>query len=350
MNSATPIVFCYLGEILPDYLNENLLRTRELFPERKTYLICSDGVRSLKSNPGVTILNNRENLYSSEVKNSLNNLTHEKGFRDGFWRLTIERLFALQNLLEVGNLNDFLYVESDVILMKDFPFDEIRNKSRKTPLIWSEHSEDHDAAALIYMRGKEQLTWFTKRLARELDFNPSHTDMSALISIRRKFPKRIGSFPSNIKSTMVREWSGVFDSAAIGMWLTGEDPRNNYGATLIRDSIQLENRGEKFEVDSMTGIEYFETDTIRVRYKTRAIPILCLHIHSKNCELFMSNSKYLQKLCADSTKSFALESFDVFLLVKLLIENLRRRTLLGYLKHMFRSFRTTCSKYRNGTS
>lgn len=347
MDTSTPIVFSYIGNAIPDFLIENIRRMSELFSTNDIYLICSSSYPHLESIPRLTVLTNRDYLNSREVQYSLNNLTHETVFRNGFWRYTIERLFSIHNLLSISGMTDFLYVESDVILMQDFPFAEVRSKAKKHPIIWSEHSDDNDSAALIYMSGHEHITWFIQQLINELSINPSHTDMSALKSIRRKFPQMVGIFPSNISSARSFEWSGVFDSAAIGMWLTGQDPRNNYGVTLVRDSNHLKSRGERFEVEGIRGIEYILSNTLRVNYGDISVPIYCLHIHSKNKRLFKSDSEYLQKLCKDSKKHFAIESFSLSMLTKLFFQNFRQRTLLSYFRHMCKCYVAVYRSYRN---
>jgi hypothetical protein len=94
----------------------------------------------------------RVELYSTTKETqSLFALASKKldhNFRDGFWKYTFERLFALQQYHEKHSDSKILHIESDVLLLPEFPW---KSFAELNSLAWLNVNETHDVAALVYL-------------------------------------------------------------------------------------------------------------------------------------------------------------------------------------------------------
>ena len=125
------IVFVKLGDKPTPYLWLNLqkiLRENKLLP---VVLI----VDKLEDVPNEILQQVEVFFYKSTPKTDsiLDNLTHDIKFRNGFWRYSLERLFSLLEYHSENPNEQLLHIESDVLILKNFPWDTI---SRGTKLKW----------------------------------------------------------------------------------------------------------------------------------------------------------------------------------------------------------------------
>jgi hypothetical protein len=241
-----------------------------------------------------------------------------KKFRNGFWQLSALRLFALLDFCLNSDDESVLHIESDVLVMPNFPFVEI---SRQNNLMWFNFNHDRDIASLIWVPSQKQASWMHQELLKIFSENPKMTDMSALRNLSVKANDKICYFPSRPGTTSVGDsetntdviekqtlripnQNGIFDGAAIGMWLTGEDPNNHRG--MLRRLRHLSDgpidlRGRKFAVMNK-NLYLVEQDSF--------LPIHNLHIHSKNRYLFTGKGIHILRfLVLLSNKKISLPIF-----------------------------------------
>jgi len=115
------IVFIHLGSKIPKYLLRNLERTQNLFPDYKIVLITNKPNFSLESIFTYTFEeNSRTEILFSKIEKNLN-----MDFRKGYWKFTLQRIFALASYQNSYRDESVLHVESDVILLPNFPFDKL---------------------------------------------------------------------------------------------------------------------------------------------------------------------------------------------------------------------------------
>jgi hypothetical protein len=234
------IVFVHLGNYKAKHLWTNIKYLQRLFPEIKISVIVdnlshSRTIKRLNCDAFFFERNNVVNKY-------LINLYYDKDFRGGFWKYTIERFIAL-NQWHQANLNQkFLHLESDNLLLGTFPwkkFDQIET------LAWLRHNHYMDSGAIFFSPSPVETSWLVNEIFNQINKNSLTNDMYILNNISKLYPKKVLLLPSyNLdwlnsnhfneprdvaNDNKVKEFCGIFDPAAIGVWLTGSDPRNSLG-------------------------------------------------------------------------------------------------------------------------
>ena len=105
---------------------------------------------------------------------------HDHSFREGFWRYSVERLFAIAQIHEQYPMSRILHIESDIFTLPNFPYNSIFDM-RTT--IWCKFNESSDVGALIYIPYIEESRKLKQNLIELLGADSKFTDMSALNSI-----------------------------------------------------------------------------------------------------------------------------------------------------------------------
>jgi hypothetical protein len=305
------IVFAHFNSKIPKYLVLNLKRTILLFPLHKVYLITDQDVSKIQ----ITNLSVSK-YHPSDNWNDLEKLIqHPKFFRNNFWFTSLARLIAIAEFVKNHN-EEVLHIESDVIISDDFPLQVFSklNVDFSFPVV----SSDLAIASCLFIgnsRAADELIRITLESATE---NNLTTDMYVLNRLTKSKTTKFQLLPSSTSSKEALDnsnmqflhktkealsiYSGIFDGADIGMYLFGEDPRNNRGFSKLRTRkyvnylnvrklliINRFNREFPYVFDSENDIQ---------------IPVFSLHIHSKNPNLFKVNRirKTISKSVKDSGK------------------------------------------------
>jgi hypothetical protein len=292
------IVFCHLSKEIPLHLRKNLERTRLLFPANPISLIGKPD--SIEDD---FLFRNQIDFVQARPHPRFENLIsgnpHDLEFRKGFWKYSLERIFCLCDLSQGLDDEPILHIESDVMLFKDFPLDLLTEMSN---LAWGLYNEHRDVASLMFVKDKKHAFWLEQQLYSCLENNIHHTDMTILKEISEKNPTVVRYFPmylpitKNLKSkvskvnlnnmlqqTMLIE--GIFDSASIGMWLTGQDGRNLYGFKRLFSRKNIDN-GDSLIDPSIPIYRAHKDGKLIAEIRDKAISIFCLHVHSKNQRIF----------------------------------------------------------------
>ena len=208
----------------------------------------------------------------------------------------------------------------------------------KPPFVWGAARDNEDIAAIFFVSSKNQMMKFIESAFSLLEINPKHTDMSLLHEIRRQgtLDVRIWPFPSDHKESNPHlnlrlryiNSEGFFDVAPLGMWLTGVDPRNNYGFLVSRDYDYLKQIGyyASFAQNAPFKFDY------KGHLWINETPIYCLHIHSKQIELFSQNWQESLNQFVERSQKFGakIEGFNLKLFLSLYYQNVRNHTFLRY--------------------
>jgi hypothetical protein len=290
------VVFVHLGQAEAEHLWANLRYLKYLNSDLKVSVILTEK-KHLKSLKALDV----EVYWYTAEKNfdsALNNLTHDSEFRDKFWRFSVERILALSQWHNSKPNESFLHIESDVLCLRNFPWKEF---SSLESLAWLRHNAASDCAAILYSPRYLETNWLANQVILKLKENPTLTDMTALSEISHANRKRILILPSlhpNLVHTLNQTetgeletlsehhdlFGGVFDPAAFGVWLTGNDPRNALG-WIKKYTSPFEPTVDPAEFNfhfGRTGIVSISKDDI-------ATNLYNLHIHSKQNSYF---SKY----------------------------------------------------------
>jgi hypothetical protein len=267
------VVFVHLGHSNPRHLWLNLKRHREIFPDVPVSVVLSNSAHERRIPEGVDLLpysrSNRTGLL-------LNGLAANAGFRGGFWLLTLERLIALENAHLTYEDESMLHVESDVLLMPNFPWMEI---AQEKALMWGQISESEDIAAILYSPKPAATSALVELIFREATEDPETSDMRALHAIAARLSGNDFRYiPLGLDQSLIN--GGIFDVGSIGMWLSGMDERNSWGRRRFFYSLPHHLvRPEMYKYE-------LEGDTLWVRSNTKNFKLFSLHVHSKDLKLF----------------------------------------------------------------
>jgi hypothetical protein len=339
------LVLIHLGGYPPKHFLENIEYLLRNFPGIGIDLIVSKGISPKLSNDRVRLFQYEPNSLISEV---LIRQEHDETFRKGFWRYSTERLFALAEHSMTFPEHAYLHIESDVLILPGFPFDRMKSVEN---LCWTRYDANRDLASLVYIPNSEFARWLYKTMSEVMSEFSDLNDMLLLNKIAIRHPDKIDLFPTaphlqsdlfcslymNEESEKIdvsknfSKFEGLFDSAAIGIWMTGTDPRNHFGlrkmfATeeLLRTPTYIDPSKAHYKFSKDSGLT-FSQGSLDIR-------IFNLHIHSKDLELFGENwESYLGEIVTQSYKKRTKYDFSFRILIDLILENMEKGTLLRFL-------------------
>jgi hypothetical protein len=307
-------VFVHLGPKLPKHLLLNLERHVDLFPHIETVLIV-DHVHSENIPESIQRYFFRESKEDIELFEHMEKYSDFK-FRNGFWKYTFLRLFALGDFHRSKNDQVILHIESDVILMPNIPWEKF---GLIKEIAWMRVNEINDVAALVYSPSSTETNYFVDSIRRYAFEDPKTTDMFSMIRFVKENENRHTYLPSITadrcrdvfsmrfqQAAMVEYFGGYFDPLALGLWYFGQDPKNTYGvSTRYIDQTH-------HEYFAPNAALTFENNKL---FDTSGIEVFALHVHSKDLALFGPEWRNaLSKVLSDARKgrnqkSFVLPSF-----------------------------------------
>jgi len=283
-------VIVHLGPAGAPWVFTNISRHLELFPG-VPILFISNHKSHLKKASSLGI---ETYLYqpTRETDEIFRDTTHSITFRHDFWRTSVERIIAIQQYQTESNQEKLLHIESDVMLMPNFPWSKVEKLDK---LAWLSANSFLDCAALLYSPSTSATEWLVEELKREIRLHKDATDMKALYSIRKKFPEEIRLFPSTsaaladeklrndkkrfIENTILTSYfGGIFDVLNMGMWLTGQNPRNQGGKVIRYEKYFTQDND--FDPNSFL----LHNGCLSVGEQPRE-SVFNLHVHSKNLKL-----------------------------------------------------------------
>jgi hypothetical protein len=312
-----------------------------------------------------TKVNHFQYVASDATEELLGSLEIDSNYRDGFWRYSLERLIALTEHHSNFPIESLLHIESDVLLLNSFPFDVFE---RIQKIAWSTFEKDRDVASLIYLPNGDQSSWLRVKLLELLQDNSATDDMHLLSLLSKNFDQLIlslpiapspdsiayssSSNPSNYDRARCSKYSenfvGVFDAAAIGIWLTGTHPVNAFGISrrydtkLIHETKSFVDPAQiDFQISQNGGLFWIENGKI--------VTVHSLHIHSKNLDFFsLESSKVIGKCVTDYRKGEVRTNFNLMVLLGLIQDNWKRGTLLRFLSWLpgIRKIKVRWNKFR----
>lgn len=334
MKKKIELVLVQLGKSNAKHLWKNIRHLQQQWPGLKITLIGDQKTTKDRcTNLGIDYVGYEPNEIEKQLVFST---AHDSHFRKGFWNFSLLRLFAILKYVEDKGTGVVIHIESDVLLMKNFPFDVF---STLTKPAWLRFNESHDVASIFAIPNKSSAEWLRTRFYDLLSGDKHLTDMTMLSRISHKDPERIELLPvaenendpilrksdiSEFDRLKVSEFShkygGVFDSAPIGMWLLGQDPRNHRGR--LRRYINLSNsyiQPNQIEVQSIQNEKM-------ITYG-KGTPIFDLHVHSKEIKYF-TNGNSLYVSVESSKKLTKGERFLPWVFIRISLDYFSRRGIL----------------------
>lgn len=343
------LIYVHLGGKLPEHLLLNAKRHQQMFPEIEVIVIVDsfENVKYLKYNQIASFFFESDTTTKRLIENS----KLDYNFRDGFWIYSLIRLFALAEYQIIENQPNILHIESDVLLLPNFPW---KIFSTLKSIYWTRFNQDKDVAALVFIPSSDRAVKFKDSMMKALQQNPDLTDMSLLSKLSTDNPEYFRILPSldtpmghlqNKLSPITPEaqriigeemslFGGVFDPAAIGMWLTGQDPRNYFGTTKVHGRNIIDS-GDSFTDPSNISYSLNESKELLGGVDGDMFKIFNLHVHSKRLSLFGLNwnihlARYIKK--SANPKEFNEKNLKLF--ITLLLDNFHNKTLIRYLSNL----------------
>ena len=306
---------------IPPHLLENLRRTQTLFPKHEVFLITNFSI-NLPADLRVKIFQVGINDFVSDFE------AHEwdSSFRNGFWQASFMRILVLKTFHDRYPSDSILHVESDVILLPQFPFESI---SKLTKLHWNSFGNKADVGALIYSPSSTETAFLVSSLRLHLKVNPRATDMTALFAIRQENSDRCNVLPTSPLDQSFSSLPFIFDGAILGMWLFGQDPRNHYGY-----QPRFRNLSESFYALTRHSVRVHETGSLNFLECGVTAPIATLHIHCKDKRLFLQDGELLNRRIRQASKVLHLPLFRPTVLRELFVDALRERRLKGFIYNL----------------
>ena len=298
------IAVTYLRNSLPRYAVQNLKTLKATFPNIEVFLISD-----LPKNLQIANQNNIRTVLvpsSSSWKEVLEQLEHPSDFRNGFWFETIYRFKAIESFLVQTELQNILHIEADILLSPSF-FVAL-TEFAFTEFAFTRVSKSHASGAIFYVKDLGSIQFMNQCLKENITLNPSITDMTFLSEFQSKHSAMVSILPTK----PIADSIFVFDGATYGMYITGTDPRNNYGKSSLFSDV----RDHELKVSQSTISVTKNKLLIESEFGQREI--VNLHIHSKNVSFFRGNwPKSFQKNVSkiregqrDETKFY----FEIFFL------------------------------------
>jgi len=333
------IIFVQLGQKNYGHLFSNMELVHRMFPHTVINCIISkESVLIRKMPPFAKVY-----IYDSSLK--INEIFQSKSidpnFRKGFWRYSLERLIAIESFHAQNRKLALLHIESDILLLPGFPLNSFLKLKQ---IFWLPVNPECDVASLVFFPNYDLTKEFSKDLLNYMASANNPTDMEALSILRSRFPSKYKLLPishsslpklNNIKKEFnfesTLDLDGVFDASKIGMWLTGIDPRNDYGflELFATKKLLVDN---SFIDPSAYAIKFTESDGLYFESGKQKINIYNLHIHSKSRKIFSTNwSKEISYLTSLSRKNKKITKFYPVILVSLILENFAKGTFLEFL-------------------
>lgn len=316
------IALVHFGKSLPSYAKQNILLIDKTF-EDLTKILINDSPKHKKF-LSKTGFESRTTSLPTELEN-ISSLSHDLHFRKGFWFTSLYRLIAICELAEERD-GPILHIENDILLFPNFPISKLEESKK---IMWCQFNDQRDVASLFYIPDSKSAKWLKNELLTRYRAYPAHTDMSLLREIADLNPSRVNYFPiaEKVESALFRKdvdneskrkniegfnyYGGIFDSAPLGMYWIGRDPRNHKGKLL-----RFTNLPESF-IMAESSLFNFNFSKPEIKLKSISIPIYNLHVHAKIPGIFSKSGigKYRVVAGEIDGKSKPKFMFKIFMLL-----------------------------------
>ena len=299
------IILIHLGKTIPDYVLINLKHSVHVFGEKLVFISDNQNVLDEANRLGISTC-----IHASEF--SLSELETIIESTDELIRSSIQRFGILKAVIQKLECK-VVYIESDVLVFEDFPigdFEKIEND-----LAYSLVSNGAGIASVLFVKDLDACTKMMDFFASELSKNGFLTDMELLWRYKVHYPKRVFVLPTTLEELSRKSeeleidflgemklnpgvFSGVFDSATWGQYLTGEHEVNSLGFRPL-----FHQQKHHFVRPWRHAIKIDLKGFINVSLHGESVPLYCLHIHSKDLAFFGNEKLFkLQESIVQSNK------------------------------------------------
>jgi hypothetical protein len=274
-----PYVFVQLGMNASPQLYCMAKAAKKLNSSAHMFLI-TDNPKLWQEFPGSIIeyrkSNRRRFILDLAKKNK-----HLEEIAGGYWFFTFERLFALESIYSmIESDQSFLHFESDVlpmILEEDLKLFNDKEIGTAVP----RYSQTRGIASVLFSQSQGDFDRFLHKISEYLSKDSRTINDMDLLGLALN-DGTIDELPT----APIDAWRGadgrglIFDGAAIGQYLFGQDPFHTFGRRIsgfINPDYHQNIEGWKWEINSDAP----EKPVLLAVVKNMELRVLNLHIHSK---------------------------------------------------------------------
>lgn len=227
-------------------------------------------------------------VYIEDLDENYINYTNSLNttFRNGFVYLTSYRFIAIYKYMKKYNSTNILHIENDVLLYKNVDTINFHDKN-KILITMDNYNRCIPGIVFIpnYLLLEECLNNFIQGKNDMENFAICYNKLNILDTLPI-INKINNNYNLEFLSKNFSNYNTIFDAAAIGQYLGGVDPRNNPNNTIgfINETCLIDYSKYKF-----IWINENNLNIPHVVINNINIPIVNLHIHSKNLKKFINN-------------------------------------------------------------
>jgi len=312
------IDFVYLGNVLPKYAFASIELARR-FSGMEVRLIVSRAVSRTIKGTDIDVITVDDFYNPGPFSEAARRLVTSHTFRDSLWLKSLERLFVLDQFLQVSNLDSFFHAELDQLLFRVDQLVAALEEQDKQGIFLPVHNDKVAVASVMFCNDPMAL----KRVILEAQSGNAftsemqllmrcasqwQTEFTALPTLQSGEPISEGYGTLPVQFLSIDKTGGFVDAAQIGQWVAGEDPRNvpirrkpsnlfvDPPNSFLMSKFQLESLRFHFEKES--GFLFAGLDSANTHR------LYNLHLHSKvHSWISASNSRLERLLEAASTNT-----------------------------------------------
>jgi hypothetical protein len=189
-------------------------------------ILVTDDPKRWSDFPGLVIGTNKKGL--SQGQHITQRARYLRKIAGGYWIKTYERLFALREL--VGNIDEktmVVHIESDVMLQDSYIFYQSLSSLSLREIAIPRMSEELGIASILISKNIKDLLQGLLKLELLANSNPEicTSDMKLLgLALNKNVISELPTWPNESYKGEEKDDYFLFDGAAIGQYLFGQDP------------------------------------------------------------------------------------------------------------------------------
>ena len=151
-----PLIFVWLGDVIPSWCNKSLRLNRALNSNREIIFLANANLKNklIKEIKFVEL----ESFYDEQESKDAINLLNNSKFRNGFWQKTYERFFVLRSFMLSKKINSLYHAEIDNICILNKDLDKNLNDLGEGFYV-PQDSKVRAIASLVYINNLESLNF-----------------------------------------------------------------------------------------------------------------------------------------------------------------------------------------------
>jgi hypothetical protein len=292
LSENIPLIFIHINSAPPEYARVAVNQARRWNPDIPIIFLASS-IPEGGYGMGEEWISIADIPLTSEHKRFQETTFLDATFRNGFWRYTTERLFVLEDFMRWRGVRECLHMEYDNMLYRTIEeiLPVLRRESRGLSITY--HGKNQVCFSFVYCNDVKKLSQFlfflaaSKSRANEMErggefWLENMEDYPLLPTVPPGTPLISETYRTFYENPA---FPCVFDAAAHGQFLGGDDPRNG-GPRGPYVNMDVDYRTDRLKYIWRAGAAGRRFPVI-VDNDGKEWPIVNLHIHCKRLEDFI---------------------------------------------------------------